>query len=100
MKLADLRKLSIGKQVRIRFRLQNGMECVVTEHGIAQVPELKGIPDFNLEQELNSAASFVLEPAVMGDKKDSPKARSVRREELLQMTASGPAAAHDDHDDE
>jgi hypothetical protein len=103
MKLADLRKLSIRKQLRIRFRLQNGMECVVTEHGIAQVPELKGIPDFNLEQELVSAGSFLLEPVVTGgkgDKKDSPKARSVGREELAQMTASGPAAQHDEHDDE
>ena len=62
MKLADLRKLSIRRQIRIRFPLRNGMECVVNEHGIAQVPGLRSVPDFNLEQELVSAASFVLEP--------------------------------------
>lgn len=100
MKLADLRKLSIKNQVRIRFRLQNGMECVITEHGIAQVPELKGIPDFNLEQELGSAAQFLLEPAVAADKKNPPKPRCVGREELSQLTASGPAVAHHDHDEE
>jgi len=100
MKLADLRKLSIKKQLRIRFRLQNGMECVITEHGIAQVPELKGIPDFNLEQELVSAGQFLLEPAVVTDRKSPIKTRSVGREELLQLTASGPAGAHDEHDDE
>jgi hypothetical protein len=101
MTLADLRKLSIKKQLRIRFRLQNGMECVITEHGIAQVPELKGIPDFSLEQELVSAGQFLLESAVVTEKKAAPKPRSVGREELAQMTASGPsAAAHDDHDDE
>jgi hypothetical protein len=101
MTLADLRKLSIKKQLRIRFRLQNGMECVITEHGIAQIPELKGIPDFNLEQELVSANQFLLETAVVTEKKAAPKPRSVGREELAQMTASGlSAAAHDDHDDE
>jgi hypothetical protein len=100
MKLADLRKLSIRKQLRIRFRLQNGMECVITEHGVAQVPALKGIPDFNLEQELVSAGQFLLEPAVIADKKNAPKSRSVGREELSQMTASGPGGAHDEHDEE
>ena len=100
MKLADLRKLSIRKQLRIHFRLQNGMECVISEHGIAQVPELKGVPDFNLEQELVSAGQFLLEPAVQSDKKNPVKARSIGREEMSQLTASGPAASHDDHDEE
>lgn len=100
MKLADLRKLSIKKQLRIRFRLQNGMECVITEHGIAQVPELNGIPDFNLEQELVSAGQFLLEPAVVADKKTASKPRSLGREELSQLASSGPGAAHDNHDDE
>jgi hypothetical protein len=99
MKLADLRKLSIKKQWRIHFRMQNGMECVITEHGVAQVPELKGIPDFNLEQELVSAGQFLLEPVVVAEKKNAPKPRSVGREELSQLAASGPAAARD-HDDE
>ena len=52
MKLADLRKLSIKKQLRIRFRLKNGMECVINEHGVAQVPALQAPPEFNLEEEL------------------------------------------------
>ncbi len=46
MKLADLRKLSIKKQVRIRFRFRNGMECVINEHGIAQVPALNSDSGF------------------------------------------------------
>ncbi|SPE26978.1 conserved hypothetical protein [Candidatus Sulfopaludibacter sp. SbA3] len=100
MTLADLRRLSIKRQLKIRFRLHNGMECVITEHGIAQVPELKGIPDFNLEQELVSAGQFLLEPVVITDKKNAPKSRSVGREELSRLAATGPAAGHDDHDDE
>ena len=104
MKLADLRKLAIRRQIQIRFRLRNGLECVVTEHGVAQVPDLKGVPDFNLEEELASAATFVLDP-VASPKAASkgtarvPEGTSVGREELSGMTASGPAteaAAHDD----
>ncbi len=100
MTLADLRKLSIRKQVRIHFRLRNGMECVITEHGIAQIPELKGIPDFNLEQELVSASQFLLDPVVITGKKNASSSRSLGREELSQMTVSGPAALHDEHEDE
>ena len=102
MKLADLRKLSIKQQYRIHFRLQNGMECIVTEHGIAQVPSLKGVPDFNLETELASAGEFLLEPAVAAASKDAPRPRTVRREELSALASAnaGGAAAHSDHDDE
>lgn len=104
MKLAELRKLSIRKQIRIRFQLRNGMECVISEHGVAQVPALQGIPDFNLEEEVAMAGEFLLEPAALPDKKSErknpPKPRSVTSAELAGMTASsssaGPAPDHDD----
>jgi hypothetical protein len=102
MTLADLKKLSIKQQYRIRFVLPNGMECVITQHGIAQVPALKGVPDFNLEQDLASVGEFLLEPAVASDKKNAPKSRTVLREELAAMANAGGAVAHshDDHEDE
>ena len=102
MKLADLRKLAIRKQFRIRFRLQNGLECVITEQGMAQVPELKSIPEFSLEEELKSAAQFTLEPVVAANRKNPPKPQTVGREELdaLAMPSSSAAAAHAEHDDE
>jgi hypothetical protein len=102
MTLADLRKLSIKQQFRIHFRLQNGMECIVTEHGIAQVPALKSVPDFNLETELASAGEFLLEPAVPATTKDAPRPRTIRRDELAAMTEvyAGAASAHVEHDDE
>lgn len=102
MTLADLRKLSIKQQYRIRFVLKNGMECVITQQGIAQVPALKGIPDFNLEQELASVEEFLLEPADASVKKHAPKPRNVNRAELAAMAGSDGAAAsaHDDHEDE
>jgi len=102
MTLADLRKLSIKQQYRIRFVLRNGMECVITQHGIAEVPALKEIPNFNLEQELASVGEFLLEPVSLSDKKHAPKPRSVNREELAAMAGADDAAApaHDDHEDE
>ncbi len=102
MKLADLRKLSIRQQLKIHVRLRNGMECVVSEHGIAQVPSFRGIPDFNLEEELESAAEFLLEPAAPPRKSDraAAKPRSVSRAELAGMTASpaagGAASEHEE----
>lgn len=102
MKLADLRKLSIKQQYRIHFRLQNGMECVVTEHGIATVPELHGVPSFNLETELGAAGEFLLEPARPAAGKDAPRPRKATREELSAMikAPAGAAAGHDEHEDE
>jgi len=101
MRLADLRRFSIRKQFRIRFRLQNGLECVITDGGIAQVPALKGPPDFNLEQELASASEFLLEAPAASDKKNPPKPRSLTRDELAAMVTASPAAgAAPDHDDE
>ncbi|MBZ5724568.1 MAG: hypothetical protein LAP87_06180 [Acidobacteriia bacterium] len=100
MTLADLRKLAIRKQLKIHFRLANGMECVVNEHGVAQVPEWRGIPDFNLEEELASAAEFLLEPAGATDPKHPVKPRTVARGELAALTTVGAAAAGAEHEEE
>jgi hypothetical protein len=107
MTLADLRKFSIRKQFRVRFPLQNGMECVIDEHGVAHVPALKSVPDFNLEQELVSARHFVLEPVGSvgvnpAGGKNAPKPRSITRDELETLATAAPvgAGAHDAHDDE
>jgi len=100
VKLADLRKFAIKKQQRIRFPLRNGMECLMDERGVALVPGLDRIPDFNLEQELESASTFVLEPPDMG-RKNAPQPRTLGREELAAMAApTHGAAPHDEHEDE
>ena len=104
MTLADLRKFCIRKQFRVRFALRNGMECVINEHGVAQVPALQSVPDFNLEQELVSARHFVLEPLGVNraGEKTPPKPRSITRDELEALALAAPvgAPAHDAHDDE
>jgi hypothetical protein len=102
--LVDLRKLAIRKQTKIRFALRNGMECVISEDGIARVPALQGVPEFNLEQELASATAFVVETAAPAGMKNPPKPKSASmgRPELAAMAldSHGAVAAHDEHDDE
>src|SRR5439155_4837345 len=93
MKLLDLRKFSVRKQSQIRFRMRNGMECVITERGIAQVPAWKGIPDFNLEDELAAAGEFVLQPMTGGTRKAPPLPRTIQPQELAQMASASPSAA-------
>jgi hypothetical protein len=104
MTLGDLRKLAIRKQLKIRFPLRNGMECVIGEDGVARIPSLKSQPDFTLEQEFAETAAFTLEPAaVPGRKSRSDSApRSLSRAELAALTSESPAtvAVHDEHDDE
>jgi hypothetical protein len=99
MKLGDLRKFAIRQQTRIRFPLANGLECVMNEHGIAQVPALRGVPDFNLESELAGAQHFQLDALTL-DPKIPVKTRAVRREELAALTDGAPVADAHDHDDE
>ncbi len=95
MTLADLRRLAIRKQTKIHFRLRNGMECIVNEEGIAQVPALRAIPDFNLEDELGAAGEFLIEPAL------PPPPRKGPRAQMESLSAASPTAAvHHDHDDE
>ncbi len=93
MKLATLRRLSIREQAKVHFRLSNGMECVVNEQGVAQVPGLRGRPAFNLEEELAGADEFLIEPA-------APRpSRKLRREQVESLAEAAPAAAHE-HEDE
>jgi len=106
VKLSDIRKITVKKQLRIRFPLSNGMECVVNERGIAQVPALHGVPAFNLEDELTGAQVFLVEPAGPPAKdkdkdKAAPKARKYTRAEMttLATASAGATATHDDHED-
>jgi hypothetical protein len=98
MKLSELRRFSIRQQTRIRFRIRNGMECVINEHGIAQVPGLNRVPDFNLEEELATAGEFLLEPA---GSLDPSRRRPCSREELAAFVGAPDAsAAGQEHEDE
>ena len=96
MTLADLRRAAVRGNLRIRFRVSSGMDCVLTERGIAEVPGLSGTPDFNLEQELARAPQFVVESAAGG--KAPP--RQLTRDQMAALASSSagaaPAADHDD----
>ena len=99
MKLADLRKVATKQNVRVHFPLSNGMECVLNEFGVAQVPALKATADFNLEDELARAQVFSLEP-VSGSPREKAQPRSFTREQMCALAASGPASApREDHEE-
>ena len=98
MKLADLRRVAIKSSVRFRFPLSNGMECVLNEHGIAQIPALRAVPSFDLEEELSRANQFTMEPATA--EKDKARPQTLNREQLAALVGAKTAeAAHDDHED-
>jgi hypothetical protein len=72
---------------------------VLNEHGIAEIPALKAVPDFDLEDELARAGQFTMEPVRVVEKnKNRPQVLS--REQLAALVApKTAAAAHDDHED-
>jgi hypothetical protein len=97
MKLADLRRAAIKANLRVRFQLSNGMECVLNEHGIAQIPALRAVPNFDLEDELARVSRFTVEPAVA--EKGKPRTQVMDREGLAALVGTKTAEAHDDHDE-
>ena len=101
MKISDLRKISIRNNVRIRFRLPNGTDCVINEHGVAQIPSLHSVPDFRLEDQLPGVEQFTLEPAGAPDKrKNRDNTQVLSREQIAALTApAAGAAAADDHEE-
>ena len=100
MKLNDVRKLAIRKEMRVIFNMRNGMECQVTEMGISKVPGLDGPPDFNIEEEFSLAPRFRLEilPARGAKGKVDVTNREVSREELESMTSGRSAPVEDQED--
>ena len=97
MTLADLRRTAIKTGVRVRFNLSNGMECLMNEHGVAQIPALRAAPAFDLEDELSRANQFSVEKAT-ADKKSRPQV--LNREQLAAMVGTKAAeATHEEHDD-
>jgi hypothetical protein len=100
MKLTDLRKLTVKKHLRIHFQLENGLECIIDEHGLAQIPALNKVPGFNLEQELVSVGEFVLEMPKEKDKKGVARRQTLAREQLAAMTSAPAGGAAAEHEDE
>jgi hypothetical protein len=102
MHLNDVRKLAIRRQARVSFTLRNGLVCVVNEHGIATVPELRSFPQFNIEEEFSRAETFTLERVRTGREKTREIAveRLTRRQlEELAAGAGQPVAAHPESDE-
>lgn len=95
IKLADVRKIAIRQQLRVRFSLTNGMECLVDEHGIARVPGLTEPPAFNLEEEFARAIQLQLEPVGT----PAGPGRPISRADLEKMAVPQSAGLPEDHDE-
>lgn len=94
MTLNDLRRAAIKRQLRLQFKLSNGMTCVVDEHGIARVGELRGPSSLNLEQELAASSSFATQAA------GTANVRQCTRAELESLVGQNPSPGTDhDHDE-
>jgi len=101
MKLTDIRTYAIRQQVRVRFSIANGMECVINEHGISKVPVLNRPPDFNLEQEFSRVSDFTVETVAPGNDRRAQKREMLSRAELEARTGAtpSPARAAAEHDE-
>jgi hypothetical protein len=69
MKLTDLRNYSVRNNVRIRFRLASGLDCLVDEHGVLRIPALARATDLRLEEELARTGEYVIEPVAGSPRK-------------------------------
>lgn len=100
MKLSDIRRATVKKQLRVKFKLPNGMECIVDEHGLAKVPELKVVPDFDLEEALTTVQQFQIETVVEEPAKSKVQHLPLAEFQKLMAVAGGSASAlvHD-HDE-
>ncbi|MCC7236316.1 MAG: hypothetical protein IT163_13475 [Bryobacterales bacterium] len=104
MKLLDVRRLAIENVSRVRFSTSEGTECLIDEHGVARIPQVRGVPEFDLENEFASVREFTYEPAAKArNARSQAAARRLTRSELEQMCERKELAAHaaasQDHDE-
>ncbi len=101
MRLNDVRRMAIRKQLRVRFRLANGGECQINERGIAEALDWKGLPDLQLERELENASAFIVTAAGRsGETSATPETWSRRQfEEMMTAGATGAGAGEAEHDE-
>ncbi len=92
MTLSDARRIAVTRQLRIRFALGRGFECVITERGVAEIPGLTAGPEFNIDDEFARAAQFTVEPAAAA-RTGARSGRTVGREDLEALARSQPVEA-------
>lgn len=93
MTLNDLRRLAVKQRLRIRFAISEGRECVVNEHGVAEVPGLRAA-GIRLDEELERAAAFTVVDAANAKERPLALARAAMEARAAQA-APGTAVRHD-----
>jgi hypothetical protein len=75
--LQDLRCYAIRQGVRVEFASPGAGRCVVNEHGVLKIPDLRGVPHFQVDSTLAGVEQFVLTPV-----QDPAGGRTVSRQDL------------------
>jgi len=88
MTLLALRRYAIRNRTRIRFAFSPAGECVVTERGLLQIPALKSVPDYSVEDPLDTVEQFSLEPVRENDPGRPRQVSRLEMESLLGDSAS------------
>jgi hypothetical protein len=99
MKLNDVRRMTVRRQVKVRFALPGGAECVIDEHGLGRVPQLDRPPEFSMEEEFGRATEFVVEPARVGTGGGKSQLRKLTRPELEELVGPGGPSREADHEE-
>jgi hypothetical protein len=77
LSLLDLRRYAIRQGIRVEFAAPEAGSCVVNEHGVLKLPDLKGVPPFQFDSTLAGVEQFVLTPV-----QEPARTRTVSRQDL------------------
>lgn len=84
MTLLDLRRYAIRRRVRVGFSSPGAGECIVSEHGLLQIPSLAGVPGFQFDSSLAGVERFVLTPV-----EESGRPQTISRRHLETLVSAG-----------
>src|SRR5512140_2351158 len=90
--LNELRRYAVLRATSITYRDNAGRVVVITDTGLAQIPGIKGIPEYRVDEVLEAAREFEL---------GGPKPRRIAREQMIELVRqNAPAAAQAHHEEE
>ncbi len=99
MRLNDVRRMTVRRQMRVTFALAGGSDCVIDEHGLGKAPARTGPPDFNMEEEFGRATEFLVEPARLGAGRAKSQPQKLTRRQLEELVGPGGPVVETDHDE-
>lgn len=91
--LNELRRYAVLRATSITYRDNAGRVVIITDTGLAQIPGIKGIPEYRVDEVLEAAREFELGGA---------KPKRITREQMIEMVRQNAPAvqsvAHHEED--